>query len=161
MKGLHRRTKDEERCKQLEQQQAQALRELNDRVRKEYANIFAEIPSVHRSKSTERHRITFTDPGTTVNNGGRPCPPKYHKVSRRMEKVVGRVRGGRQVATVVRAVCLALVRYFEKDPKADPRWICDFRAVKRTTVKDRTPWSPARARRSPFPCCISQGPGCN
>ncbi|GAA5944073.1 hypothetical protein JCM1841_001868 [Sporobolomyces salmonicolor] len=116
------------------------MKERADKLAEEFADLFpSSLPPFtadYLSRTSTRHRIKLVDSNKVHNQRGFNIPRKWRERWKRMLEehlAAGRVRP----STSLYASAAFVVP--KKDPKADPRWVNDYRHLNSNTVKDRTP----------------------
>lgn len=86
--------------------------------------------------SRVRHRIKLTDPSVVINEQQYPYPQKYLNAWRKLidqHYLAGRIRCSNSPYASPSLIIP------KKDQNELPRWVCDYRALNRVTVRDRSP----------------------
>ena len=118
--------------------QAEAhLQELHSAMMEKYKDRFpVDIPEPSRLPDTEYHRIQLKNADQTIRTRTYSCPQQYRDSWRLLIEQhlkAGRIR---ESSSPYASPSFVIPK---ADPKALPRWVCDFRGINSNTVKDRTP----------------------
>ncbi|GAA5918693.1 hypothetical protein JCM1841_006243 [Sporobolomyces salmonicolor] len=129
---------EEDICKLTDEERE--MKGRADKLAEEFADLFpSSLPPLtadYLSRTSTRHHIKLVDSNKVHNQRGFNILRKWRERWKRM--LEEHLAAGRLHPSTSPYASAAFV-VPKKDPKADPRWVNDYRHLNSNTVKDRTP----------------------
>ncbi|PPQ76896.1 hypothetical protein CVT24_008781 [Panaeolus cyanescens] len=112
------------------------LRMESEKLKKEFKDIFVPIPNANKLPMEEVARITFKDANAMIKNRTYSCNRQYREAFQAI--IQDRLnRGFIRVSRSQNASPSFIIP--KKDPKALPRWVCDYRELNKLAITDSFP----------------------
>jgi hypothetical protein len=114
----------------------QELGNLESKIKDEFNDIFKPIPHIDRLPAHEPAHIHLKDPYKKISNRSYPCPQQYKEafatlIQQRLDS--GFIRPSSSSFASPSFITP------KKDPKALPRWVCDYQQLNANTIPDNYP----------------------
>ena len=112
------------------------LDKLEIDIMEEYKSIFEPIPHVNELPTTEMARIQMRDAYDKISMRTYPCPRQYKDAFKQL--IQGRLDSGfiRPSSSPFASPSFIIPK---ADPKALPRWVCDYRQLNKLAIRDSFP----------------------
>ena len=114
----------------------QELLDKENKLKNEFTQVFEPIPHINRLPPHEPARIHLKDAYKKISNRSYSCPRQYKEAFATL--IQQRLKSGfiRPSSSSFASPSFIVPK---KDPKALPRWVCDYRQLNSNTIPDNYP----------------------